>query len=182
MKAEGVCELVFPGVRTCVAFEEGIPHLWRGGNGRPPVGWGSEEGWGGGGWGGGTHAKDVLQFRPEDREGGLGGRRCVERWSDALLGQGTTFTAPSLPLPHSSLPPALSFFRPPAPPSAPEGGGRALASVKVPFRIAFPGGFVAQRDTSRGSAHNRLPVDMADPSCRGHFPLCPGYTKPSLSG
>ena len=39
-KAEGVCQSVLPGVRTCAPFEEGILHLWMGGLVARPLGWG----------------------------------------------------------------------------------------------------------------------------------------------
>ena len=40
IKAEGVCRLVLPGVRTCAPFKEGIVHSWIGGLGAHPLGWG----------------------------------------------------------------------------------------------------------------------------------------------
>ena len=43
IKAEGVCQLVLPGVRKCAPFEEGIPPLvggWVGGWVAHPLGWG----------------------------------------------------------------------------------------------------------------------------------------------
>ena len=42
IKAEGVCQVVLPGVRTCVRFEEGILYVWRGEVGRPPIGLGAK--------------------------------------------------------------------------------------------------------------------------------------------
>ena len=40
IKAEGVCQLVLPGARTCAPFKEGVLHAWIVGLVAHPLGWG----------------------------------------------------------------------------------------------------------------------------------------------